>query len=223
MALALGLPMAAGAAPILKFDDAPGPPGGTISYDGAGGSAVGSNIVFLSVEGLDTPLNAGSLLSCVGCLMNFQTGPQIAEGSIGAGPWMFTGGGQLTIVGSIPALGIPAGTVLVSGAFTGVQTQSIASTSLGQFGGSGFDLKDSRLAAFYGLDAEIFSFANTAIGSDLTMDANGGFSGSVVNADFNNSALATPVSHPATVLVIGAGLLGAAFVRWARRTSSHGR
>jgi hypothetical protein len=213
VALMVALPMSAGADPILKFDD-PVMPGGTVSYAGTGGPALGQDILFQSILGLDTPANTGVTLDCVGCLLNFQTGNNTVEGALGGAPWQFAGGGQITIVGSIPTLGIGPGTTLLSGSFSGVGVELVSSVTFGTFSGAGFDTKHPQLAAFYGL-AEQFQFATTAIQAALQANGNGAFSGTVVNADLNNTAAAPPtqVPYPATALLIGACLVGASLIR----------
>jgi hypothetical protein len=217
MGLVLALPMSAGAEPILKFDDPDGP-GGTVSYDGAGGPAVGTDIMFQSILGLDTPANDGVMLTCAGCLLNFQTGNSSVEGSIGGLPWLFTAGGQVTIVGAVPELGLGEGTTLLTGVFSVVSIEQISSSTLATFGAQGFDVTDATVAAFYGLP-ENFSFAATAIQFGVqTNGEEGSFTGSVANADLNNMASAAPtqVPYPATMLLIGAGLFGARVLRRAR-------
>ena len=79
LTMALLLPVVANAVPNLKFDDGT-TPGGTVSYNGAGGPAVGANIIFTTITGLETPANAGVTLTCTGCLMNFTTGNNLSEG-----------------------------------------------------------------------------------------------------------------------------------------------
>jgi PEP-CTERM motif len=216
--LVLALPMSARAEAILKFDDPDGP-GGTISYDGAGGPAVGTNIRFQSILGLGTPENNGVMLTCAGCLLNFQTGTNSGEGSLGGVPWLFAGGGQITIVGAVPQLGLGEGTTLLSGVFSGVSIEQIGSATFGNFAGQGFDVTDPTLAAFYGL-AENFSFSTTAIqfGVVQANGEEGSFTGSIGNADLNNMAAVPPaqVPYPATMLLIGAGLFGARVLRRAR-------
>ena len=87
------------AAARLTFDN-PTVDGGTISYDGAGGPLVGTDIIFQQVIGVDTPANGGTSLFCwpVNCLLNFTTGDNITEGP----PiYTFGGGGSLTLTGGL--------------------------------------------------------------------------------------------------------------------------
>jgi hypothetical protein len=171
--------------PNLKFDD-PTTPGGTVAYDGAGGAAIGTDILFQSITGLDTPQNAGVTLTCPDCSMAFTTGANISEGP----PlWNFGPGGTITITGAIPSLALPAGTTLLSGSFVGTPNEVIGSGGqLGLFLAGGLDVKNETLAAFFGLDPTNFIFATTSIQTATTLGADGSFSGIVVNADLNNTA-----------------------------------
>ena len=206
------VPVVVGAQPVLKFDD-PTAPGGTVSYDGTLGSPiVGTDIQFQSILGIGTP-NPGVELTCVGCLLNFTTGPVTSEGGPGVAPWVAGPGGTISIVGAIPALGIPAGTTLLSGTFSGTPLEVIgAGLNFGLFAGAGDDVKNEELATFYGLPAD-FTFANTAITADIIHNPiTAAFSGTVVNADLNNTSTVV-VPYPFTLLLVGAGLLGVGLLR----------
>jgi hypothetical protein len=216
-AIALVLPVFASAEPVLKFDDPLGP-GGMVTYGAGGGPAIGTNLLFQSILGLGTPANDMVQLTCLGCVMSFETGPNTGE-AVGGSLWFFAGGGEITIVGAIPELGIGPGTTILSGTFTGTQVQQIGIGGMAQFAGQGFDTNHSQLAAFYGLPAQ-FGFATTAIQLALQNGGEGSFSGTVENTDLNNIA-ETPVPpaqipSPATVLLIGCGLLSAWLVRLPR-------
>ena len=201
VALVLVLPVVAHAVPNLKFDD-PNGAGGLVSYDGADGPAIGTDIVFQSITGVDTPANTGVTLTCVDCVLNFTTGNNLSEGPPG---WDFGPGGTITVVGGTAgALVLPAGTLLLSGSFSGTPNEGVAGP-LGLFAGGGVDVKNVALATFFGLTPD-FVHATTSIQAPLTVGADGSFSGPVVNADLNNLQLvAVPV--PATGLLLGIGLL----------------
>ena len=179
------------AVPILKFDD-PIAPGGTVAWPGAG-PITGTDIQFQSILGLDTPLNAGVTLACVGCLMDFTTGAATAT-TTANGALLVTAlpGVSIEITGAVPALGIGAGTTLLLGTFTGAPTEVIgAGEAFGLFVGSGTDIKDPVLAAFYGLDPLQFTFGTTSIQSIAAQDPlTSAFAGQVVNADLNNTSVA---------------------------------
>jgi hypothetical protein len=192
------------AAPILKFDDPVGP-GGIVAWPGAG-PITGVDIQFQSIVGLDTPANAGAVLDCVGCLLDFTTGAATATlgGSIlvSALP-----GGSITLTGAISALGLPAGTLLLSGSFTGTPTEVLGpGRDFGLFLGAGDDTKDPTLAEFFGLDPLAFRFGTTSIQSVLGAvdEVTGAFSGAVVNADLNNTSVLVP--NPMSLVFLAVGL-----------------
>jgi len=191
---------------IISFDDDTESQDGTISYDGAGGALVGSGIDFHSILGISTPSNPGSVnsLTCVNCTLSFTTGTNISEGPT---LWQFGGGGSLTITGtaqtsdSTPIV-IASGT-LVEGSFDSATVTG--NSSLLIMSGFGVDDKNTGLIDYFGLGGYDFIFADTNISMEgVTIDGNSGFSGTVTNADFDNTAV--PV--PAAVWLFGSGLLG---------------
>lgn len=208
------LPTLAGAFPAIVFDTLPGGAGGTLTYDGAGGPAIGTGIVFVDLAGVGTPANDGVVLDCVTCVLSFTTGANLVEG-----PPLYTwaGGGTISLIGDVPALGLDDA-VLFTGTFTGTaNTPGLAAgADSGFFLGIGLDTKDPTLAAFYGLSPENWTFANTEIAL-LTLTVNpdtGAFSAIPNQADLVN----TQVPEPATLWLLASGGIGlAAIGRRARR------
>jgi hypothetical protein len=211
VSLCLLLPSLAVAIPAIVFDTNPGGAGGTLIYDGAGGPAIGTDIVFVNLSGVDTPANTGVTLACVNCALDFTTGLNIQEGP--GLLWIWEGGGNFTLTGDIPALGL-TGAILLSGTFTGTpNTPGLAGTDPNAlFIALGTDTKDSTLASFYGLGPD-FIFGNTeiALGTFSSDPATGAFTSVPNQADIVNVAQVVPT--PMTLLLIGVGMGGLVAVR----------
>ena len=197
------LPSVALAIPSIVFDTTRAGPGGTLTYDGAGGPAIATDVVFVNIQGNETPLNSGITLACVNCSLDFTTGANTQEGPpAGCGTV-----GSFTLTGNVPALGL-VGATLIAGTFTGTEnTPGLAGETTGLFFALGVDAKDPTLAAFYGLAPTGFTFANTEIAlNTLTVDAlTGAFTAIPNQADIINVA---PVPWPMTGVLLGLGLLG---------------
>ncbi|MEN8205169.1 MAG: VPLPA-CTERM sorting domain-containing protein [Pseudomonadota bacterium] len=190
----------------ISFDDGADPQNGTLSYDGTGGALIGSGIDFYTILGEDTPSNPGIALDCVDCVLDFTTGTNISEGPV---VWEFNGGGSLTITGTVKdgVTQIASGT-LVSGSFSdAVVTGDGNDASVLILSGFGTDSKNADLLNFFGLSEQGFTFASTNISiGNVNYLGNGGFNGTLTNADFDNITTVVPV--PAAVWLFGSGLLG---------------
>jgi hypothetical protein len=100
----------------------------------------------------------------------------------------------VALTGGVPELGIADGSTLLSGVFAGNPREAIGpEENFGLFLSTGPDTKHPTLAAFFGLDPQTFTFATTNIQAISAVDeATGAFTGSVVNADQNNTAAPVP-------------------------------
>lgn len=191
-------------AAVIQFDDKT-VNGGTLSYNGTGGALVGKDLLLDTVLGIDTLLNNGKTLSCVGCKLNFTTGNNISES-----PYEFASGGSVTITGKI----LDGLTEIVNGTLlTGQFTENIVGSVAGSFAvfsGIGIDSVNSALSSYYGVDTTDFTFAQTSIAAkNVTVKANKGFIGTVTNTDFDTKPVQTTPEPTATLGLLAVGALAA--------------
>jgi len=205
----MALPLVANAG-LIGFDDGATVQSGTLTYDGVGGAVFGNSILFDSVLGSDTPLNSGSALTCVGCVMDFMTGMNTLEGPA---LWQFLAGGSLTVTGQAWDGGmLIASGVLATGSFISAPTVVGLGTTSALFTGFGFDFKNTDLVEYYGYTADTtWTYATTEIALGSCTGSNGGFNCDVNNADFNN--LSSEIPEPATFGLMAFGLMGLTAVR----------
>jgi len=219
--LVLGGAAVAGATPVLDFNmDAIHPAGASISYAGGSAPLVGANISVDNVTGLSTPLNSGITLTIVGGILEFTTG-----NLIGSTPtsWLFGGGGTITLVGAIPALGIYSPVTLLQGSWTSASVFKIGDT-FRIVGGAFVDTKLKALTDYFGLpDGVTLYLGNINLSFLATGDPPNAFSSTqVLSGDLAN----TPrVPEPSAGLLFGSALasvIGAVSLGSLRRRSTLG-
>src|SRR5712664_1173120 len=100
------IPLAAQPAQADTIIDFMGGAGGTFSYAGGAAALIGAGLNIATVQGINTPLNAGPPIGIAGGVLNFATG--MFTGMDASGNYNFAGGGNISITGAGPGGSGPA-------------------------------------------------------------------------------------------------------------------
>ena len=153
--------------------------------------------------------------------LSFTTGAQTsAETTTPPYTWDFGSGGKLTITGGVPSLDIPSGSTLLTGTFTNgfLTWDAPSSPILGTFTGGLTDVTgNATLLKALGAGVTTGSGASTVY---LQMRRTG--RDTLQGRVTSSSTTGTTVAEPASLALMGAGLLGIAFGVRRRQASQSG-
>jgi hypothetical protein len=199
----------------IDFNISPGAVPGRVFFEGGATPLVGADLGVASVTGTQTPLNLNRVLNITGGQLNFVTGN--FTGTAGGQEWDFGPRGHVVLEGGIPALGIPSGTVLLSGQFadtTFVRPLSLAGYKV--VGGDFLDMVNPVLAAYYGLPRGAVTYVGGLAGILTTLaDPGSPFSST---GPTSAHLVTSPVPEPGMLALYATSLLGLSVCgrRWFR-------
>jgi hypothetical protein len=194
------LPIAGQAIAILDFDIG-APTGGYMEYIGGDNPLSGRGITVDYVVGIGTPVNDGGRFFSDPdhAYLNFDTGNLT---SYSENVWHFGSGGFINIF---------YGTFLLTGTITNATVQPLQGQGFNVTFGSFIDTKDPELLKFYGLpDGNYSGGFNLQFTLDIDPSSGGFRSAKLLSGDVTNT---TTVPEPATMLLLGSGLLGLIGIR----------
>ena len=213
LALVTGLATSARADTTLDFSLG-GTGGGTISYNGGGGSLTGVSIPIRLLAANATPLHAGAALAITQGTLSFTTGALSSYNAL-TNTLVFGGNGSVTLKGAISAIGLNTvgGVIptLLTGSFLGA-TFDLALGRASLFLGNGPDTKNPTLVSyFFGSAKPTWNFTGTVLGSNVlaAFTKNGKFSTSASSVDVLNTAV---VPEPASIFLFGTAVFGIALL-----------
>lgn len=201
-------------ATVIDFNTGFGGPGGILNI---GANITGSGIFIDTISISGAPVNNG--------VFDVEGAGVCGDAVGGCGLLSFDKNlNTITLVGSIPALGILAPVNLLSGDLSGGITINVNNGKAGAIFASGNDTKAPQLLTAIAMDpATAFSFTGTVMGSNESIQ--GGPPYTVGSTDIQNISSGgggsgqTLVPEPGSLMLFGTGLFGAA-TRLRRRFSN---
>lgn len=210
----------AAAVPTLDFA-INAPNSGSIAYGVSDGPLVGSGIIVESVVGglgtadTATPSNDGVVAICESCELSFTTGNFTGSS---ATQWFFDSGGTIQLVGAVPDAGVAPGTTLFTGTWSSASVTRFEDSNTFKIAGGIFsNFTDADLADFFGLPGGIPG-PEWSGALNLSFLAPGSPGDTFTSSELGSGdAMVSTVAEPATLLLLGAGLVGSVVVA-TRRT-----